>query len=120
MPVIPSRFRPPFFLREGHVQTILPALWPRRLDVAFERERLELEDGDFLDLDWLRNGRGEARDRVAWTGGKLGWKLHPRAWPRHCGRRDGMCSRGIFEDAAASRTGCCDLITRVKRAIWDG
>ncbi len=57
MPVISSRFRPPFFLREGHVQTILPVLWPRRVDVVFERERLELEDGDFLDLDWLRQGR---------------------------------------------------------------
>ena len=58
MPVITSRFRPPFFLRKGHVQTILPVLWPRRLDVVFERERLELADGDFLDLDWLRDGQG--------------------------------------------------------------
>ena len=37
------------------------ALIPRRLDVAFEPERLELEDGDFLDLRWLR----EDWDRVA-------------------------------------------------------
>jgi uncharacterized protein len=57
MPVITSRFRPPFFLREGHLQTILSALLPRRLSVIFERERLELDDGDFLDLDWLRTGR---------------------------------------------------------------
>ncbi len=58
MPVIPSRFNPPGLLRNGHVQTILPVIWPRRVDVSFERERLELEDGDFLDLDWLRNGCG--------------------------------------------------------------
>lgn len=57
MPLVPSRFRPPFLLRGGHLQTILPVLWPRRLGVVFERERLELEDGDFLDLDWLRKGR---------------------------------------------------------------
>jgi len=52
MPVIPSQFRPPHFLRNGHVQTVLSALLPRRVDVRFERERLELADGDFLELDW--------------------------------------------------------------------
>jgi len=56
MPLIPSTFRAPFFLRNGHVQTILPVLLPRRVRTAFTRERLELADGDFLDLDWLRRG----------------------------------------------------------------
>ncbi|HZC36253.1 MAG TPA: alpha/beta fold hydrolase [Chthoniobacterales bacterium] len=59
MPVLTSGFRPPPFLCNGHIQTILPVLWPRQLDVAFERERLELEDGDFLDLDWSRTGGAE-------------------------------------------------------------
>jgi predicted alpha/beta-fold hydrolase len=31
-------------------------LW-RRCNVVFERERLELEDGDFLDLDWIKGRR---------------------------------------------------------------
>jgi uncharacterized protein len=56
MPLIPSAFHPPFFLRNGHVQTILPVLLPRRVRAGFVRERLELPDGDFLDLDWLRHG----------------------------------------------------------------
>jgi hypothetical protein len=56
VPIIRSTFRPPFFLRNGHVQTVLPALLWRRLRVVFERERLELPDGDFLDLDWMKGG----------------------------------------------------------------
>src|SRR5258708_32854445 len=56
MPILASRFRPPAFLHNGHVQTILPVLLPRRLSIVFEHERLELEDGDFLDLDWARIG----------------------------------------------------------------
>jgi predicted alpha/beta-fold hydrolase len=61
MPIVASRFQPPAFLRNGHIQTILPALLPRRLGIAFEHERLELDDGDFLDLDWARTGK----DRLA-------------------------------------------------------
>jgi predicted alpha/beta-fold hydrolase len=56
MPVIQSTFRAPFLLRNGHVQTILPVLLPRRVRTHFVRERLELPDGDFLDLDWFRRG----------------------------------------------------------------
>ena len=44
------------------MQTILPALLPRRrLPVPYRRERLELADGDFLDLDWLQGNRGQRR-----------------------------------------------------------
>jgi uncharacterized protein len=56
MPVVPSRFRPPFFLSNGHIQTALSVLLPLRSDTAFQRERLELNDGDFLDLGWARIG----------------------------------------------------------------
>jgi uncharacterized protein len=52
MPIVASHFHPPPFLRNGHLQTILPTLLPRRPTFAYQRERLELEDGDFLDLDW--------------------------------------------------------------------
>ena len=57
MPVIASAFRPAPLLRNGHMQTILPVLLPRCVRVTFARERLELADGDFLDLDWAKAGR---------------------------------------------------------------
>jgi hypothetical protein len=59
MPRVASRFHPPRWLRGGHVQTILGALLRQRVPWRYERERWELDDGDFLDLDWVR--RGHAR-----------------------------------------------------------
>jgi uncharacterized protein len=56
MPVLISRFRPPFFFRNGHIQTVLSVFLARRSDIRFQRERLELLDGDFLDLGWARIG----------------------------------------------------------------
>jgi predicted alpha/beta-fold hydrolase len=61
MPVVVSRFQPPLHLRNGHLQSVLPTLLRRRFLVAFTRERLELADGDFVDLDWATSGR----DRLA-------------------------------------------------------
>ena len=56
MPLVESGFRPPFILSNGHLQTILPAFLRRGLEVPFAAARLELEDGDFLDLGWLKRG----------------------------------------------------------------
>ncbi len=65
MPLLPaSGHRAPPLLWNGHLQTIAPALFRTVPDVAYERERLELPDGDFLDLDWLRHPTGAA-DTVA-------------------------------------------------------
>ena len=56
MPVVAPTFRPPWWLRNPHLQTILPVFWRRNLKFPGEAERLELPDGDFLNLDWLRRG----------------------------------------------------------------
>ena len=61
MPVVVSLFQPPLFLRNGHLQSVLPAFLRRRFLVSFTRERLELADGDFVDLDWATSGA----DRLA-------------------------------------------------------
>lgn len=59
MPLVESTsYRAPWWLPGGHLQTIVPALARRSRLVTDERERLELVDGDFLDLDWRREGRG--------------------------------------------------------------
>jgi predicted alpha/beta-fold hydrolase len=58
MPVISSQFDPPWPLRNGHLQTVLPTLLAYRSSIAYRRERLELADGDFLDFDWFTSGNG--------------------------------------------------------------
>ena len=53
MPLIAeSDYRAPWWLPGGHLQTIVPSLFRRVPTVTTQRERLELEDGDFLDLAW--------------------------------------------------------------------
>lgn len=53
MPLVePSDYRPPRWLPNGHAQTIYPALFRKVAGVQYHRERLNLPDGDFLDLDW--------------------------------------------------------------------
>lgn len=56
VPLVESAYRPPAFLPGGHLQTIHPALCRRVRPVTQRRERLELPDGDFLDLDWAAEG----------------------------------------------------------------
>ncbi len=58
MPVIQkSSYKgPPFYQYNGHLQTILPALLRNVGGIEYERERLTLADGDFVDLDWIDNG----------------------------------------------------------------
>jgi predicted alpha/beta-fold hydrolase len=49
-----SKFKPAWWLKNSHLQTLWPALCRREIkDLPLERERLELADGDFIDLDWV-------------------------------------------------------------------
>ncbi len=48
--ILTSGFRPAWWLRGAHRQTIWPTLARRRPRLALERRRIELADGDFIDL----------------------------------------------------------------------
>ncbi len=52
MPLVTSEYRPPYFFRNGHFSTIYSGVMRKISGVAQQRERLELPDGDFMDLDW--------------------------------------------------------------------
>jgi uncharacterized protein len=55
MPIIhTSNYIPPRYLFNGHFETIYPSSFRKVAGVAYRRERLDLPDGDFIDLDWAR------------------------------------------------------------------
>ncbi len=56
--IIKSKFSPRWWLRNPHLQTIVASKLSRETKVHSNRERLELEDGDFLDLNWSRRTSG--------------------------------------------------------------
>lgn len=65
MSVSPDTFKPAWWLPEGHSQTLwrkfLPEPEPKHC-----RDRIELDDGDFLDIDWCTHTatREQSSDRI--------------------------------------------------------
>ena len=53
-PIDNSHFAPPWWLRSGHAQTLYRKFAPLA-EVSHRRQRLELADGDFIDLDWSKD-----------------------------------------------------------------
>ena len=49
--------RRPWHLFNAHLEAAVPYLTRKIYRVKYERERLELDDGDFLDLDWIKSGK---------------------------------------------------------------
>ncbi|GAA0880075.1 alpha/beta fold hydrolase [Algoriphagus jejuensis] len=57
MPIIPSTYlKPPAYLFNGHLETIIPSLWRKVAGVEYTREKIDTPDGDFLNLDWSKVG----------------------------------------------------------------
>ena len=52
MPLVENKYTPPFIFRNYHISTIYASAFRKVKKVEQVRERLELEDRDFLDLDW--------------------------------------------------------------------
>ena len=70
MPRIESTYQRPWWLPTGHLQSIY-SQWLPRPNVAYRRERLELDDGDFIDLDWADpNGKTVRPERSEGSDGE--------------------------------------------------
>jgi predicted alpha/beta-fold hydrolase len=56
--IVKSGFKPAWWLRGAHAQTIWPGIMRRNHDIDLAWERLELPDNDFIDLVWTAKTDG--------------------------------------------------------------
>lgn len=117
MPIIQSNYRPPAYLFNGHLQTIAPIFGFKRDNTLYQTEKLELPDGDFLELDWIRSGNdklmilfhgleGNSRShyvqQMAVHFNALGWDIlamHARSCGREMNRLPVLYHGGSTKDA---------------------
>jgi predicted alpha/beta-fold hydrolase len=45
---------PAYFFKNPHLQTVIPSFFRKVKGINYQRERIETPDGDFLDLDWVK------------------------------------------------------------------
>ena len=76
MPILQSSYKPSRIWRNPHVSTIYPSAFRKVNGVNYTREKLELSDGDFLDLDWSKSSENNSRLAI-FTHGFLGNSTRP-------------------------------------------
>ena len=59
MPLVESNFPVHAFLNNGHLQTLYPYFFRRIPNVKLSRHRIDLKDGDFIDIDHLERKSDE-------------------------------------------------------------
>ncbi|UTW49430.1 YheT family hydrolase [Bacterioplanoides sp. SCSIO 12839] len=77
MPLIASTYQAPRGYANGYVQSIYPTLFRKIALPNLVRERIELADGDFLDLDWSRCKDTPAKSLVIVSHGLEGHSRRP-------------------------------------------
>lgn len=60
-------YRPPWWLPEGHSQTILAARWALKPSVQYHRVRWATPDGDFIDLDFTEPPEIALKKHTLWV-----------------------------------------------------
>ncbi|MGY3791930.1 YheT family hydrolase [Aquimarina sp. 433] len=65
MPLVTSNYKPSYFFRNGHFSTIYPNLVRTVKGIEQNRERIELKDGDFIDIDWSYSDDPRSKGKVA-------------------------------------------------------
>ena len=110
-----SGYRSPWFLPNGHLQTIVPSLLRRAPHLTNEKERLELEDGDFLDLEWHRQKGTHAQRLAIFCHG-----LEANAGASYVQEVAGSLARQGWDILAWSYRGCSGEMNRLARFYHSG
>lgn len=66
-----STFKPAWWLPNAHLQTIWSPMFRKQPKITTRHERLELPDGDFIDLNWFGEGEGPIVVLLHGLGGSL-------------------------------------------------
>jgi uncharacterized protein len=54
MKIISSKFKPAWWCRHHHLQTLYPTLFRKQAKLKLSKEQFELPDSDFIDLSWTQ------------------------------------------------------------------
>ncbi len=127
---ISETFTPPWWLKNPHLQTLWASLCSPSTDPGYQRQHLELPDGDFLELDWCRNPGSDAPIVLILHGlegssrssyvRRLALDLYPQGYQclimhfRGCGDHPNRLQRTYH----SGETGDVDLITRWLRHAY--
>lgn len=115
-----SSFTPHRWMRNRHLQTIVPSKWRRLPAVPINRIRYELDDGDFLDLDVLPSEQGpvvllvhglEGSSQSQYIQAML-WRLHRIHWAGVAMNLRG-CSGELNRTARSYHSGETEDLSRV-------
>lgn len=116
MPVLPiPDYRPPFPFASGHLATLYPPLFRVTPLTAPVPERVELADGDFLDLDWHRSRTGETNRLVVVSHG-----LEGNARRKYVLGMAAMANAIGWDAACWTQRGCSDEPNRLARCYHSG
>lgn len=98
-----TTFKPAWWLKNRHLQTIFPVFFRRKVKISLLREKFILSDGDFLFLDWTSN-KFEDRPILIFLHGLSGSSNSPyirgmmRASMKHGFRSVCMNFRSVIDD----------------------
>ncbi|NBV76035.1 MAG: hydrolase [Methylococcaceae bacterium] len=108
-----STFKPAWWLPNGHWQTVYPALFRRTApEILRQRQRLQLDDGDFIDLDFY----GKSHQPLVLM-------LHGLAGNSHSGYILGLQShlnQQGWSSVVMNYRGCSGEVNRLARAYHAG
>nr|AOE05913.1 alpha/beta hydrolase, peptidase S33 family [uncultured bacterium] len=116
MPIVSSNFRASGLFKDAHFSTIYSAKIRRVKGVKQSRERFELPDGDFIDIDWTNARVSRKNQKVA----VLFHGLEGDAQRPYMLGTAKLLSTNGYDVAAVNLRGCSGVQNRLYRSYHSG
>jgi uncharacterized protein len=111
-----SPYRAPWWLPEGHSQTIFPALAAPKPLVSYQRERWDTPDGDFIDLDWVASTKANTSSPLV----VLFHGLEGSSQSHYARALMAACEARGWRGVVSHFRGCSGQLNRLPRAYHSG